>query len=272
MDRSTTLNDVYAQEGRSYAQPLAGLRVSWGAILAGALAIVAVSTILWALALAIILTATKATFPSMAGSLIALWICAMVTTLIGGLVGGWFAGYLPGNRNTLIGGLHGFLAWGLAFVVMSAMYFGTIGSVTRTAADLTVTTAAAGVQAAGATVGGVAGSPQTLQSKAVGFLESLGYTPAESQAMVRDAQGEIQKTLRRGPATATPTAASVFGPVIDWGAGLAWSWWGTWLVTSALAVFGGMFSARQLSRAVRRPEEEELEPVPISVTPAPEPV
>lgn len=271
MDGSTTLDDVYDREGGTYAQPLAGLRVSWGAILAGALAIVAVSTILWALALAIILTATNATFASISGSLMAIWICAMATTLVGGLVGGWLAGYLPGNRSVILGGVHGFLAWGLAFVVMSAMYFGTLGSMTRTAADLTMTAASASVQAAGATVGGVAGGAQPLQGKAVNLLESLGYPPAESRAMVTDAQAQIQKTLRGGTPAATPTAAAVFGPVINWGAGLAWSWWGTWMVTSALAVLGGIFAAKQLAPRARRREEEEP-PLIVPVTPEPQPV
>ncbi len=48
MSRSILLRDVDEHTGTSYAEPLAGLRVSWGSILAGTLGLVAISTILWA--------------------------------------------------------------------------------------------------------------------------------------------------------------------------------------------------------------------------------
>src|SRR4051794_30566507 len=83
--------------GRTYAEPLSGLRVSWGAILAGAVATLAVALILWALALAIVLTVTNADVGSVRASAIALWIAGIATTLIGAFVGGALAGYLPGN-------------------------------------------------------------------------------------------------------------------------------------------------------------------------------
>lgn len=119
MDRMTLLNDVDEHDGATYAEPLAGLRVSWGSILAGALAFLAISLILLALAAAITLTATNATVPSMKGMLLALWICGMATTLVGAFAGGLLAGYLPGNKSRALGAIHGFLAWAVAFVVMT---------------------------------------------------------------------------------------------------------------------------------------------------------
>ena len=262
MDSTATMSDVSNYEGRTYAEPLAGLRVSWGSILAGTLALLATATILWALAVAIILTATNATASSIAGSLVALWITAMVTTLVGGFVGGWIAGYLTGNKSMFLGALHGFLAWALAFLVMTTVYFGTIGSAARVVTEVGATAASATVQAAGSAAGGVVGVESGLDQQAMNVLESLGYSRAESTAIVADAKTQIQRTLHGDTRTTTPSAAAVFGPVIDWGAGLAWSWWGTWLATSLLSVFGGVLAAKALGRrtgAVEHHEEREAE-------------
>src|SRR4051812_249031 len=104
----------------TYAQPLSRLQVSWGSILAGAVTVLAVSLILWAFALAIILTATSASVGSVKGSLIAALICGIVTTLIGSFVGGAVAGYLPGNPRRSITVAHAFLAWAIAFLMSTA--------------------------------------------------------------------------------------------------------------------------------------------------------
>ena len=132
MHRTTLLlNDVDEHDGATYAEPLAGLRVSWGSILAGALAFLAISLILLAFAAAITLTATNATVASIKGTLLALWICGMATTLIGAFFGGWLAGYLPGNKNRAIGAIHGFLAWAVAFVVMTVSGGGLVRGLTQ---------------------------------------------------------------------------------------------------------------------------------------------
>jgi hypothetical protein len=255
MDRAI-LTDVSEHDGRTYAEPLSGLRVSWGSILAGALALVAVSTLLWALAAAIILTATNATVHSIKGCLLALWICGMVTTLAGGIVGGWLAGFLPGNRNVLMGAVHGFLAWGLAFVVMSATYFSVIGGVTKTALMTSMTAAASGLETAGSTVGGAAGGNLALDAKAQNLLTSLGYTSSEARSIVADAKSGIQRTIRghergeAGPNVGT-AARETADTIVDLSAGLAWSWFGTWLLAAALAVLGGIVSVRQLRPGAR---------------------
>ncbi len=77
---------------------LSRLQVSWGAILAGAVTLLAVSLLLWAFSLAIIFSATSPTVESIKSSVVAAWITAIVTTLIGGFVGGMVAGYLPETR------------------------------------------------------------------------------------------------------------------------------------------------------------------------------
>jgi hypothetical protein len=253
MDRTVLLNDVDEHDGTTYAEPLAGLRVSWGSILGGAVAILAVSGILWALAAAIVLSATNATIGSIKSTLVGLWICAMVTTLVGAFFGGWLAGYLPGNKNPLIGGVHGLLAWASAFILMSALSLAALGGIARTATEATVTAASGTMES----VTGVTGGEGTLDRKARNLLVSLGYSPAEANAMVHDGQMAIQRTLRGGaPPTTAASARDVANTVIDWAAGLMWSWFGTWLVAAILASLGGIVSTHQLRPRVRaRPIE-----------------
>jgi hypothetical protein len=254
MDRTVMLNDVGEHDGATYAEPLGGLRVSWGSILAGALALTAVSLILWALAAAITLTATKATVSSLEGAFIALWICAMVTTLIGAFVGGWFAGYLPGNKNRFLAASHAILGWALAFVLTSAMGWGTIRSIAASATQASMTMASATVQAAGSTVGGVAGGPMMLDRTATNLLESLGYSPTQARSMVTDLKADVQKAIQSKTKPAVPSVQSVFGPVINWSAGLTWSWFGTWFVAGILSAMGGIAAAKQLNpRMAGRP-------------------
>jgi len=135
MNRTTLLNDIDEHDGTTYAEPLAGLRVSWGSILAGALGFLAIALLLWAFAAAITLSATNATVPSLKRTLAALWICGMATTVIGSIFGGWLAGYLPGNKNRAIGAIHGFLAWAVAFVVMTISGGGLVRGLTQATDD-----------------------------------------------------------------------------------------------------------------------------------------
>jgi hypothetical protein len=105
---------------RTFAEPLCGLCVSWGAVFCGTVALLAVALILWALALAIVSLAAHPTAASLRGSAIALWICAMIATVVGSFVGGGIAGYLPGSPRRNVALTHGFLAWGLALIVSLA--------------------------------------------------------------------------------------------------------------------------------------------------------
>jgi hypothetical protein len=253
MDRTVLLNDVDEHDGTTYAEPLAGLRVSWGSILAGALAMITVTGILWALAAAIVFTATNATIASLKGTLIALWTCAMVTTLAGAFVGGWLAAYLPGNKNRVIGAVHGALAAALAFILMSAVWIGSAAGIARTATEATVTAATGAIEGVGSATSGEA----ALDRKARNFLMSLGYTNAEAGAMVHDAQIAVQRSLRGGaPPTTGASAHDVARTFIDWGAGLTWSWFGTWLLSCILAIAGGLISVGQLRPRFRaRPIE-----------------
>jgi hypothetical protein len=248
---------------RTYAEPLSGLRVSWGAVVAGAVAALAVALILWALALAITMSATNATGQSLKGSFITLWICGMVTTVVGALVGGMLAGYLPGNPSRAIGAIHGFLAWALAFLVVTGIQLGVVGAVTRTATESAVTAAGAATEAAGGIAGGVAGGAQPLDRKAHDLLRSLGYSEEQASQMSHSAQAAIQEALGNGPgatpapgaqpgaaaptAPSAPSAQQTVNAILNRGAGLSWAWFGTWVVAAVLAVGGGMAAGPRLS-------------------------
>jgi hypothetical protein len=180
----------------TYPQPLSRLQVSWGAILAGAVTLLAVSLLLWAVSLAVILSVTTPTVASLKGSVVAAWITAIVTTLIGGFVGGLVAGYLPGNPRRIITVTHAFLAWALAFLVAFAAQTTMMRGVASTTTEAIVSTTSAAVQSAGSAVGGAAGAPVPVDVRMVTMLESLGYSRAEASRMVNSARADLQQVLR----------------------------------------------------------------------------
>jgi hypothetical protein len=240
---------------RTYAQPLSGLQVSWGAVLSGALTTVAVASLLWALTLAVVLSATHASVNSVRASAIALAACAVVTTLIGAFFGGAIAGYLPGNPRRAVGALHAFLAWALAFVVASGTAIAAVGALARTATDAAVSTAGAAARAAG----GVAGGELSPHDKAVNVLTSLGYSASDAEEMVRSSQDQLQSLLRGG--TARPheqvagTVRGALDTLISWQGAIAWVWFLAWAIAAVLAVWGGVSTVRRGARSWERTPE-----------------
>lgn len=232
-----------------YALPLSRLQVSWGSILAGAVTTLAVSTLLWALALAIVLTATSATLSSLGGSLIALSILAIITTLIGGFVGGAVAGYLPGNPRRLISATHGFLSWGVAFLVAVMFQLSFVQFMARTTTGAIVQTTGAAVQAAG--------RPVNLSLRAQSFLEALGYTRAQAAAMIGETRANLQRGIQSGT-TATAAASQardMAQTAINSGALYVWLWFGTWFVAGALSMLGASAVVARVRQVPRRERE-----------------
>lgn len=104
------------------AELSAGPRVSWGTVLSGAVALLAVALIVWALAFAVISLAAHPTPASLKGSAIALFVCSVIATLAGAFAGGTIVGRLLGGARRPVALAHGFLAWGLAFLVAFAFH------------------------------------------------------------------------------------------------------------------------------------------------------
>ncbi len=258
----------------TYAQPLSRLQVSWGSILAGVAAFVGVSLILWSLCLAIIVSATSASFSALKGALIAGFVTAIVMTLIGAFAGGAVAGYLPGNPRRAIAIGHGFITWAVAFALSALLHLAIVAGVTRTAAQAITATTSAAVQSAGAAVGGAAGNPVGLDQKAVSLLEELGYTPNEAASMVASARNDVQQVLRgegpraqqvqTGAQQAATQARGAIGTLLSWTAGYIWLWWATWLVSGLLAMAG---AAAVVGRTRRIPAREQASgSAPLHVT------
>jgi hypothetical protein len=247
----------------TYAQPLSRLQVSWGSILAGALSLLAISLAVWALCLAVILSATSATVSALKGALIAAMVTSVLSTLVGAFAGGMVAGYLPGNPRRSIAVAHGFLAWGVAFVVSGVLHVSALAGITRTATEVLTTTASAAVQTAGSAVGGAAGGTAGFDQKATSLLELLGYPAAEARAMITTGRSDLQQILRgEGPkseqvqAGAQQAAAQARGALdtmLSWAAGYTWLWWATWAVSAGLAMAGATVV---LERTRRVPERE----------------
>jgi hypothetical protein len=255
--RSQAMQQVVTQSresiGHTYAEPLSGLRVSWGAILAGTVALFAVSLILWALALAIVALVAHPAAGSLKGSAIALWICGMVTTLVGAFVGGYVAGYVPGNAGRGIARAHGFLAWGLALVVSFAFQLVVLRGAVVTAASALADAAA--VESTGA---------------GTGFGEGMSPMPGEPGA----------QPSMRGPMIApAPSRADIVyaGKVaLDYIRGAGWSWFGTWFLAGLSALAGASLAARRLAGPREPLEARETPPreappvsTPTPLTPAP---
>lgn len=224
------VRDTRESFGHTYAEPLSGLRVSWGSVLAGAVTTLAVSLILWALALAVVSLVARPDAASMRGIGIALWICAMGTTLIGALVGGWFAGYLPGSPRASLGATHGFLAWAVALVVSFAFQFFVIRGVVNTAAN---------ALAAGTAV-------ESSQSEGGG--EAPGMAPP---------QGPSSQEMTRAGHAAIGTMIAI-----------GWSWFGTWAAALLLATGAGAAASTRFRGPTIRAHHEEHH-IGRPLTPAP---
>jgi hypothetical protein len=208
--------------GRTYAEPLAGLRVSWGAVLAGAVAMLAVSVLLVGLALAVISVATRPEAGSLKVSIIALWICAMGATLVGAFVGGLVAGYLPGNPRGAIAVGHGFLAWAVALVVSFAFQLGLMRGIVNTTGGLILDTLAA---------------------------ESAS-TPDEGMGDVAPPSTGGATPRQYGAAPTRPQGREVNAGriALDYVIGAGWSWFGTWFVAGLLALAGAAVGRSRVSR------------------------
>jgi hypothetical protein len=167
-------------------------RISWGAVIAGALVAVAVGMMLNILGAAIganAVDATQGDTPSgqTFGIVGGIWL--LVANLIGLAVGGYMAARLSGTADETDSVLHGLSVWAVGFLV-SAVLLGNI----------IAGTAATAVQGASSIVGGVAqGAGQAVQAAA---------GPVAQQVDPRQLLERAQSALRSGgdPAAMTSEA------------------------------------------------------------------
>ncbi|WP_376092985.1 hypothetical protein ACE7GA_24700 [Roseomonas sp. CCTCC AB2023176] len=154
---ATTVASAGAPEGA----PVLRHRISWGAILAGALVAVAVGAMLNILGVAIGATAVDAVQrdtpnASTFGITGAIWL--LVANLLGLAVGGYVAARLSGTSDKRDATLHGLAVWATAYLV-SAVLLGNLATGVASTAGRAVSSVAGGVtQAASSVAGGAAGA------------------------------------------------------------------------------------------------------------------
>ena len=165
------------QTATAEGAPTLRSRVSWGAIIAGALVAVAIGTMLNLLGLAVGATTVDVVEHSTpdAGTLgIGASIWLLVSNLIGLLVGGYVAARLSGTSDKADATLHGLATWATAYLV-SAVLLGNIVS---------------GVSsAAGSAIGSVTGSA----GRAISSVASTATPSVDTDALVDRARNVLSR-------------------------------------------------------------------------------
>jgi hypothetical protein len=178
-------------------------RISWGAIIAGAVVAVTIGLMLNALGAGIGATTVDAAArdtPSASSLGIGAGIWLLVSNLIGLAVGGYVAARLSGTSDNTDGTLHGLAVWGTTFLI-SAVLLGNlvsgIASTAATGASNLVSGVASGASSAVSAVGQQAASrvdTGTLQNATQGLVDRVqgalsgGGTPANMTPDQRKAE------------------------------------------------------------------------------------
>lgn len=196
---------VVAPEGA----PALPTRVSWGAIIAGALVAVAVGTMLNTLGVAIgatVVDATARNTPSATSFGIGAGIWLLVANLIGLAAGGYTAARLSGASDNTDATLHGLGVWATAFL-LSAVLLGNVVAGTASTASSAVSSVVGGVaRGAGSAVSAATEqvNPQTLIDRARSSLSG----PSEPARMTTEQRGaEISSLLGQRIANGSLTDA-----------------------------------------------------------------
>jgi hypothetical protein len=163
-------------------------RISWGAVLAGGIAAVAVGVMLNVLGLAVGATsldpARAGGSPSASTIGIAGGIWLMVANLIGLGIGGWVAARLSGTSDDTDGLLHGLSVWAVGFLIslllLGNVVAGATGTVFRSASSVIGGT----MQGAGQAVG------QAAQAAAPDIAQAARTT--DTDQLIARLQGALQ--------------------------------------------------------------------------------
>lgn len=187
-------------------------RISWGAVLAGAVKALVIQVLLAMLGTGIgastIDPMTAGESPSataLGGGAAAWWV---VSSLISLVSGGWVAGRLSGANRTTEGGMHGMLTWAVAVLAMIYLVSSAAGSLISGAAGVlgtTVTATATGAAAAAPKLADVASaqldkagiSLDSLKREAMSVLKQTGkpeLQPGNVEQQVKGAVADASRT------------------------------------------------------------------------------
>jgi hypothetical protein len=164
---STTRATVGAPEGAPALPP----RVSWGAIIAGALVAVSVGAMLNILGIAVGATAVDAAArdtPSATSFGIGAGLWLLASNLIGLAAGGYAAARLSGTSDGTDATLHGLGVWATAFLLSAVLLGNVVAGTASTAFNAVSSIAGGAARGAGDAVSAVAGQadPQALIDRA----------------------------------------------------------------------------------------------------------
>jgi hypothetical protein len=174
-------------------------RVSWGAIFAGAIAVIAVELLLNLLGAGVgaaTINPQQGQLPGQ-GMAVGAVIWFALSCIISLFIGGWIAGRLADSPSKQDGALHGFVTWAVASLFVVYMLSTAVGGLLGGAASVlgrTASLAGHGAQAAAPTVTNVIG-------------QATGVTPGQVQAeagdLARDPnfQAFVSGVVRNGQVT-----------------------------------------------------------------------
>ena len=157
---SDTMAGTTAVYGAPEGAPALPPRISWGAVIAGAIVAVVVGLMLNVLGVAVGASAVDATggdTPSGTTFGIVAGIWLLVANLVGMAVGGYVAARFSGTADDTDGVLHGLSVWGIGYLLSAVLLGNIIAGTTSTA-----------VQGASSILGGVAQSAGQAASAASG--------------------------------------------------------------------------------------------------------
>jgi hypothetical protein len=180
--------------------PAAPRRVSWGAIFAGATAVIAVELLLNLFGAGVGAATINPQQGQLPGQGLALGavIWFVLSCIISLFIGGWLVGRLAERPNKRDGALHGFVTWAVASLVLVYMLSTAVGGLLGGAASVlgqTASLAGRGAQSAAPMVTSVIG-------------QATGVTPEQVQAdagdLARDPnfQAFVSGVIRNGQVTA----------------------------------------------------------------------
>jgi hypothetical protein len=214
---ATTYSESTEVGGRALIEggPVASRRVSWGAIFAGSVVAVAISTMLHLLGAGIgaaSIDATGGTTPSASAFTTGAAIWLAVSTLVGLGAGGFVAGRLSGTTDTEDGLLHGLAVWAVAALLTMAVAGSATVSVAGAMANGLGSVLGGAASGAGAAAAGAARN--TDQREAVDRLTRTLAAGGDPAAMTDDQRTNavtvlIQRRVQNGSWTAEDRARAV---------------------------------------------------------------
>ena len=193
---STTVDTTAVMSGGAHTH----MRISWAAIFAGVIVVVAVQLLLSLLGAGIGLGTvdTNAGSTPTASSLgIGAGIWWVISSCLALFAGGYVTAWLAGIETSFDGMLHGLVTWGLATLLTLWFLTSAIGGVIGggfSALSGIISAAGSGVSQVAKPIAQAAGvSPDMIQEQAQAFLQSTNTDPATMSP--QDAQKEIGTNL-----------------------------------------------------------------------------